>query len=70
MKTDIYKNETAGMASKLNGVLCAFFKWLKPSLYAAYLGAALNPIANIDVFQWEFYAIIFPTIMLVAFTRD
>lgn len=39
---------------------------LRPWLLGAWLGFALGVIAKINFMQWEFYAILIPTVIIVA----
>ena len=41
-------------------------KFLKDNAWAFYLGGALGGITGLSVFTWEFFAILFPTALLVT----
>jgi hypothetical protein len=43
---------------------------LKKSLYAAWLGGTLTLFTNLNWFDWQLYAIIIPTVVLVVVFYD
>jgi len=41
-------------------------RWVLDGLWAVYLGGALAAVANLAVFDWQFWAIMIPTAILVT----
>ena len=50
------------MFKKIKEVLKEFFSL--QSLWAFYLGASVTAFAHVTIIQWEFWAIIVPTVIL------
>jgi len=45
-------------------------KYVKKYGFAFYLGASISLFADIDILNWEFYAIVIPTFIFIEISKD